>query len=347
MDGLGLLSGGLVAGALGIGWLVASGAWPYFWNVFLEWNPDYVKTSFSQLSIWMRLLYSLLRLWPWGLIVIVGIPVGLAAVGRLMLSSDKTEDASSQAAAIQLGIFAGFYLGWIFEAVLLQVPWDYVLAPQILLGICFLVGRGWPVDGALCGNMTLALFVVLAAARHPLVDSGRLALWAGTWRDGSSSSMKDHLKLEPEFAWEDLDQVTGYLRSLGLQDGEITCYNNATNPVYLDLDMRPSTRFLQFDTVLRLLPAHREAVRKELAGCQQRYVVSDLRAAHLTPMQVDDWLQSGELLPRGLAAGWENRFPWSEPVVFKNRRYAVHKVTGPVGILSFESDTQSSRLKAE
>ncbi|HSQ58574.1 MAG TPA: hypothetical protein VLM40_22830, partial [Gemmata sp.] len=40
-DLAGLVAGGLAAGAAGIAWLVGTGAWPYFLDVFLNWNPNY------------------------------------------------------------------------------------------------------------------------------------------------------------------------------------------------------------------------------------------------------------------------------------------------------------------
>ncbi len=39
-DALGLLTGGVLAGALGLFWLWRSGAWPYFWDILLVWNRD-------------------------------------------------------------------------------------------------------------------------------------------------------------------------------------------------------------------------------------------------------------------------------------------------------------------
>src|SRR5206468_3945153 len=38
-DLAGLLLGGTFAGALGVAWLIGTGAWPYFLDVFLNWNP--------------------------------------------------------------------------------------------------------------------------------------------------------------------------------------------------------------------------------------------------------------------------------------------------------------------
>ena len=50
-DLAGLLLGGILTGAPGVLWLVATGAWPYFLDIFLNWNPDYLSESGS---LWVR-----------------------------------------------------------------------------------------------------------------------------------------------------------------------------------------------------------------------------------------------------------------------------------------------------
>jgi hypothetical protein len=191
----------------------------------------------------------------------------------------------------------------------------------------------------------MAIFAVLVATRHPLVNLDRLTLWRRCWEEASSPVLRDRIKLtEGEVEWEQLEKVAAYLRSLNLRDGELTCYNNTTHPLYLELDLEPSTRYLHFDTLLRFMPAHRETIRQALASSGQRYVVSDLRAAGLTPEQREEWYNSTDALPAGLPEGWVGRFPWSEPVVYKTTRYAVHKVTGPVKSLSFEQAILPDRV---
>jgi hypothetical protein len=76
-----LLSGGLLAGGLGILWLGCSGTWPYFWEVFLGWNPEYASAMRGP-PWWERLGYAGVRLWPWGAVYLVAVPLAALAVCR-------------------------------------------------------------------------------------------------------------------------------------------------------------------------------------------------------------------------------------------------------------------------
>src|SRR5205807_1925556 len=48
-DFLGTMCGGVLAGGLGLVWLVQSGAWPYFLEIFTQWNPEYNVLTWSEL----------------------------------------------------------------------------------------------------------------------------------------------------------------------------------------------------------------------------------------------------------------------------------------------------------
>src|SRR5262249_8147223 len=217
-------------------------------------------------------------------------------------------------AKMGFGLFAVFYLAWVIQAVLLQVPYDYTLTPQVFLAICLLIAWGRAFFKTVLGTILISVFIVFAVAPHPLRSLDRLALWPDCWREGSSARIRDGLKLEPDVDWQELERVGDYLRTLGLHDGELTCYNNSTLSLYLDLGLKPSTRFLHFDTLLRSMPGHRETIRRELADSRQRYVVSDLRAAGLSAEQQEESLRSNAPLARWLPEGQLDQFPWTEPV---------------------------------
>jgi len=46
-DMTGLLAGGLIVGAMGIGWLISSKSWPWFLEMQLEWNREYLAAGNS------------------------------------------------------------------------------------------------------------------------------------------------------------------------------------------------------------------------------------------------------------------------------------------------------------
>jgi hypothetical protein len=247
---------------------------------------------------------------PWGLVHLLAVPAAVAALrGRQAL-------------------LAAFYLGWLVQAAYLQKGHEYVLAPTVLLALTLLAARLVGMSPRPVGRVALLGVAAFLAVRHPVLDPGRLALWPRCWHDGGAE-LRDRLRLVGEplgTDWADLARVAGFLRRLDLRDGELTCYHNFTHPLLLDLGLKPSTPYLHFDTVLHAFPRRQQQVRRALAASPQRCVVSDLLAVGLPRGQTE-----AELPPE-----WAGLYPWSEPVVFRAGRYAVHRVTGPVAPLTPE-----------
>jgi hypothetical protein len=346
-DTASLLSGGLLVGGLGILWLGCSGTWPYFWEVFLGWNPEYAAVMRAA-PWWARLGYAGVRLWPWGLVSLAGVPLAALAVCRGLPGlqggrASRPPAGGTPAPRGSLSLLGAFYLGWFVQATLVQVPFDYTLAPQVFLGLTLLLGWDWPGRTVLWARAALAALALMAVVEHPLLQRQRLSAWGACWQEGGGAGLRDRLQLTEEVAWEDLEAVAVYLDAQHLRDRELTCWNNATHPLYLELGLRPSIRYLHVDTVLKYFPRHREEVREEVAACGHRYVVSDLAAAGWTRAQAVAWARSGRPLAAALPPGCGDAFPWSEPVVFHSGRYVVHRVTGrPVALRS----TTAGRVSA-
>jgi hypothetical protein len=324
VDAGGLVAGGLFVGGVGILWLWSSGTWPYFWEVFLGWNPEYCAHT-ATMTRRPRDLFKCFR--PWGRLHFAALPLALWGVCGFLTCARSGKPAGVAGRPL----LAAFYLGWLLQALYVQKGHDYVLVPPLLLGLALVMGYAWswgryPITWVGLGSLALLL-----AVRHPLLQPPRLALWGRCWLPTSTAELRDQLKQIPDSCtvrWRDLDRVADYLRRLGLRDGELTCYNNFTHPLYLELDLQPSTPFLHFDTILTCFPGRRENVRHRLnAGCQ-RYVVSDLFAvnAHLPGGPRASASAGG---PTDLGPEQAQLYPWSEPVLFRSGRYLVHRVTGP------------------
>jgi hypothetical protein len=341
-DGAGLVAGGLVAGALGMAWIWRSGTWPYFWDTLLHWNPEYLA-RFARLRWHMRTFYLLMRLLPWGLIFLPAVAVALPALVRLLQwrasePSDPSAVAAepARAASRDLALLSCFYLAWVFQAAYLQAPHDYTLVSPVLVGIALLSARGWPVDRSPLGYLLLAGFLSVAAARYPLFEPSRLAAWPRCLTEGSSAELRDMLKVTAEVpSWQDLERVRDFLRSQGVGDGELTCYDNASHPLYLDLGIRPSTRYIHFQTILGYFPSRREQIRRELAAGPQRFVVDDDRLTRLGD-------QASALAPAegqpSRPARRSGRFPWTQPVVFRAGHLVVLRAGRPIGELCCEAE---------
>lgn len=291
----GVTLGGLLAGGLGIAWLVGTGAWPHFIDVFTRWNPEYTRDGIWQ-TVPFKLSYLVTCFWPWGLVHLAAIPVAACALRNR-------------------SPLAALYLGWIVQAVLLQKPFDYVQVPVLILGFAVLASRGWSV-----GFPFLIWFLIWGFPS--------LELWPRCWSEGSSPELRDRLGYFTHTPWgtnwEQLRDVEVFLRTVEppLADRELTCWHDSTHPLYLQLGLEPSTRYMHFGTVFPLRGKVDE-IRADVIRSTQRYVVSDLMRMTRNPAKGD--IASIESLPEEE----RKRFPWNQPVVFRSGRYVVHRVDRP------------------
>src|SRR5262249_17253575 len=208
---------------------------------------------------------------------------------------------------------------------LLQQTFDYVQAPPVLLGVALLLSH-WPALTAALPRLVVVGWLLLCVAYcFPGIEATRLELWPQCLREGSTAAVRDRLALHPWGpAWQDLAAVEAYLREQNVQDGELTCFNNRTTPLYLDLGVRPSTRYFFLEMALVIFKSHRGEVKEALAGSRQRFVVYDLRQLpaedQLEPDTPDWWQREGDIPFRQYAA-------WKDRIVFHAGRYVVLRIT--------------------
>lgn len=324
-DAAGLLAGGLLAGTAGVAWLVGTGAWPPFWEVLTDWDREYLAQPVPA-AVRTIVLFEVFP--PWSYLHLLALPGALVLLGR-------TLRPGSEAPARAQALLAALYLGWLVQAAYVQRPFNYTLLPPVLLAIALVAQLLGPLA---CRHralgVVLAAGLVVLAVGNPLLEPARLQLWGRCWREGSSPALRDHLSLgandnSPD--WQDLARAAEYLRGLPLRDGELTCYNNSTAALYLDLGLRPSTRYLHYNTLLLNFPSRREVIRRALAESPQRYVVSDLQGLGLTPAEAAAGADAATpALAPAVPEANRRCFPWNEPVDFRAGRFLVHRVTGPV-----------------
>jgi hypothetical protein len=317
LDAAGLLIGGILIAGAGILWLWWTGSGPYFWRILVDWNPEYHPWSLKTL---FNLRYALRRFAPWGLVHLAAVPVAVIALIR-------------RPALPAAGLLAAFYLGWLLQAFGLQKRFDYQLAPPVLVGLALLAAQSWLCSRSLLNKALLAVFLALAVQQHPVFRPERLALWGRCWQEGSTSELRNQLSLTADLGstdWVALARVADFLRCQAIGDGELTCYNNFTHTLYLDLNLRPSTPFLHFDTLLTYFPSHGPEIGRRLAESRQRYIVTDLRSPRLglNRCQAEAVLPDKPLsLPPAFPPSQREQFPWAEPIIFRAGRYLVHRVT--------------------
>ncbi len=372
----GLLVGGATIGGAGLVWMDASGAWPYFFTTLREWNPDYVRGK-EEWTL-LRYLFMTARFFPWQLLHLAAIPLALTAVirgvgqcwkrGRIEGATGQAGEFSSPVSEGILGVsasslLAAFYLGWLAQAYLVQHLFDYVHARGWCSAVGVLAdavcagrvpqaervgepssdhrrsitgGWGWPL--AVVGFLILAVWVT-PAQRIP-----RLACWWACITHGSTPELRDRLKLIEIPKWQDLERVAGFLRSLNLQDRELTCYNSSLIHLYGLVELRPSTPFACLDSYISRFPERESVFRAALAASPQRYVVSDVIASGVAKGRLDQLCGEGLVTrPPQFPQKLRRVFPWSEPVVFRAGPYLVHRVVGSPAALKPHAATAAGR----
>lgn len=186
LDLLGNVAGGAVVGAAGVLWLVASGTWGPFLEVFTEWNPSYLKLvrhEFSQridqqldwFPVWSLgpfvtvplALVSMLDMAPWASRrAATARPDRAGPVGRWLprFLWDKQADADARFAR---GVLGALYLAWLGQAFFLQRGFQYAHVPETLLMLGVWASHRWALTFVAFVWFALAAAVWGAADRSP------------------------------------------------------------------------------------------------------------------------------------------------------------------------------------
>jgi hypothetical protein len=316
------ITGGLTAGAAGIAWLCASGTWPDFVDVVLGWNREYVVNRMVAVDLPTLLLGFVVRLFPWVLVHLAAVPLALIQVRRLFSPAAAVPPAEATGPAL----LSAVYLGWLVQAACLQQLFDYVHVPAILLGLTVLALSCRGLVPLVRARLVVAFFLLCVLLGYGPWQRDRLPLWPRCVAEGSTPQLRDRLMILKKMSWSDLDRVRDYLRRRGVRDGELTCFSAPTIPLYLDLDVRPSTRHFLLQHVLAMFPRRRELVLHELTSSGQRFVVCDLLWYGLNSSE-EDLASSGDSLVPRLPRRWREPYPWSERIVFRSGRYVVLEVS--------------------
>ncbi len=341
LDAAGYLLGGGLAGAVGVGYLYASGTWASFVEVFTVWNQGYFARALAE--TYDRLPLELVYFPPWSYLHVVGVPLA----GVLFW---KPGPAGKAVAAL--------YLGWLFQAAFFQRDIPYIHVPEILLLLAVLAVGRLPAVPLLVG--WFAVLPLLAAppeprdgrgavprehggwrTRHPLTTTAFWNTWPNCWRSlppADAARRMDALARVERFHgganWAEQEEVADWLTGQGVRDGEVLCWDDSPHALYLRLGVRPGFRFQHVHQMRGLDAAARARVDAELDAAlpRARWVVGDLRfAAAVDARGVGDWTEAGpDLLPPDLSDGWRDQFPFTLRPVFRsgggNGRYVVYAV---------------------
>jgi hypothetical protein len=333
LDAAGVLAGGLLVGLLTVAVLLLSGEWPYFLdNTLAPWTVEY----FHQSPPWLQRAFKAFLGRGTGtragssldlsaipaagsLLHLAAVPLALFFVGRA-IARRKSEPVEAGQGRAALALLAAFYLGWFAQANFLQQQFEYHVVPCLLLALALLVFAGGVYLPRLTHQALLPAVLLGLVFSHPLLKPERLALWPRCFAEGSTPALMDALTLKahvgPSVSWVDLERVADFLRARRVRDREVTCFYLSSLPLYLQLDLEPSSRFVMLTATLAFFPGHQSEILHEVQAGPQRYVVTDLGGLGIRPEHYDKPLRVRKI----------DLFPWDLPVVFRAGRYLVHEV---------------------
>ncbi|MBX9584557.1 MAG: hypothetical protein K2X87_30005, partial [Gemmataceae bacterium] len=353
----GSVVGGLVVGGAGVAWLVGSGTWPYFWEVFTFWNTSYLDRVLGEFVY--RAGFQLLYFPPWSLLAVVAVPLAVlnlidarpwsaagpgaegGPVGRRWPWLFGGVDPEARYAR---GVLAAVYLGWTATALVLQKHYHYVHIPETLLMMAVFAANRWAVAFPVL-LLQAAVMLWLAAGppvpewqdlpaasrvvvwQYPAGHPDRLRWWPGCFARAVPPELRNGVAFEsaayPGVDWVELAEVADFLRRQQVKDGEVLCWHDSPHVLYLQMGLRPPVRFFHLSTMTGLGWGPYRRVREEVTAAAPgvRFVVGDLARVGL---QYPDWAQAfmweagPDLLPPVIPDECREVFPLNQPAVFRS-----------------------------
>jgi hypothetical protein len=325
MQTLAVLLGGLLTGAVGVGWMIQSGCWSHFVATLTDWNGDYFQAGRSRWT-WDRFASHAMRFQPWILLHVV---VLFDRVKKMWSRSGVSDDVVSS-------LLVAFYLGWIAQAFLLQQLFDYIHVPGILLAMTICIhsdfassasggrqpsGTTTPqVAGSRINSVctTLIVFIAFSLFMSPIFRWQRQRLWMpcvqALFGPPLSAESKDQIAQIPFPRWVELQPMLDHVRETGIANQSLMGYNGNLIHLYPELGFQPATRFVYLDVLARSFPGHRDEMIGAVEESRVLYVVSDLRE--------DGWeedIPDGSWLPTSLIERQSSLcFPYNQTGIFRS-----------------------------
>ncbi len=319
-DLAGSFAGGLLVGAVGLAWLVASGTWPYLYDIFTEWNTAYLSQILSEFGY--RREVQLTYFPPWSLLfpaavllallnVIDAHPWSAAPPARSLASLVPGwlyAAAADDQQRFDRGLLGALYLAWAAMAITLQKNYHYVHVPETLLMLALFAANRWLivalVVGLQIGVMTWLSLAGTSVPRwedrpagvryilwqYPDGDPNRIQWWPACFARDVSGQIRNGLAFQTDthagVNWKELEEVAAYLKTQGITAGDtrVMCWHDSPHPLYLMMNLHPPIRFMHLSTAVGMGSAAYDRVRNEVIAAAPgvRFVVSDLVRVAIT-----------------------------------------------------------------
>ncbi len=326
-DGSGLLLGGLIAGAAGLGWMASTGSLTAFIEQSREWNPHYFTARSAQWTL-DRFIPMAIRFLPWMLLHPVVILISISRIRQALSKGDRNNtDDQAPFPSLRSTVLAAIYLAWCVHMFLLQHLFDYVHAPGVLLAI--FVTSDWISHWKRPQLARLACytFAIVGFVFCPYLDTARIPNWKLAVFDAPTPEIRDTLACFGNPNRVDMEKVAEFLSSREITDGEVLCFNSDLVSLYRRLDIFPPTKFIYVDQNVAYVPSAADTILQTLLRSGHKYVVADMLTSGVAADGFQQLIRDGEQVPPGRLPGTEGVYPWGQHVVFRAGSYLVLEVT--------------------
>jgi hypothetical protein len=356
-DLAGVFAGWLIVVGTGVGWLISTGTWPYFVDVFTEWNARYFEMISAELRFRLGAEFNYFP--PWSAFLAGALPLAVlnlldarvwarnpvlnpGRVGGLLPPRPPDPEADGRQRFAR-AVLAAVLLGWAAMALFFQRGFHYAHIPEILLMLALFAANRWAVVFAvLCLQVAASLFFLARpdllpwhramrddspayqawVERHPAFDPVRMRWWPGCFARFAPRELRRGLAFQPEHFGGgdpvDLGAVEDFLRTQGVANRDVICWHNTTHPLYLTLNLRPPIRFMHLSTAVEIAPWTYQQVKEELfRATPQARFV--VSDLHRVTRHFDRLNDLAEDgLPHVIPAWQRQQFPFNQPVVFRS-----------------------------
>lgn len=325
-DSAGLLAGGLIAGGAGFGWMVSTGAWPYWLDTMQNWNPRYLHAGRENWT-YPRFKVMVIRFLPWFLLHLVAVPLALKLIQqRVSGRTARAEDQSGKTIAVGSAVLASVYLVWMVHSFLLQHLFDYVHAPGIVLAILVCadaVARGRSRTGL---QLVVMLFGSAVVATSPVLKLKSVPAWRECVSGETTPQLQDRLTHFDNPRRTDLAEIAAFLKRQQVSGQDVLIFNSDGVSLYRRLNLKPPSRYAYFFETLIFFRDKRNEVIVAAMGNKPRFIVLDLVSC--LEMNGDEAHAVGPAGKHAAPPGYKPRpsFPWKYPVAFRAGSWLVLEV---------------------
>ena len=131
--------------------------------------------------------------------------------------------------------------------------------------------------------------------------------------------------------WTFYPDLVRYLKGREVEGQDVLVYRSPLISLYTDLDLRPPNRYVLPDVHRVFFQSRVPLIRAAVEESNHRYVVSDLKSLGLKEADLDS-IDPATGLAEAYPKSLRDRFPATQPVVFRSGWFVVHEARDASGL---------------